>query len=98
MSHAAENGIVCLLAVSAAGRTLPVDVGALNRTLVLRNAVVFGSINANRRHYHAAATALATADRGWLERLITRRVPLHDWADALARRPDDVKPIIDLTR
>ncbi len=98
MSHAAENGIVCLLAVSAAGRTLPVDVGALNRTLVLRNAVVFGSINANRRHYHAAAAALATANRGWLERLITRRVPLHDWADALVRRPDDVKPIIDLTR
>jgi threonine dehydrogenase-like Zn-dependent dehydrogenase len=96
--HTAADGIACLLAVSAAGRTLPVDVGALNRTLVLRNAVVFGSINANRRHYQAAATALATADRGWLARLITRRVPLHDWADALTRHPDDVKPIIDLTR
>ncbi len=97
-SHTADGGICCLLAVSAGGHTMTVDVGALNRTLVLRNAVVFGSINANRRHYQAAAAALAAADRGWLERLIARRVPLGDWSDALARRPDDVKPIIDLTR
>src|SRR5207253_290498 len=97
-SHIAAGGICCLLAVSAAGHSLAVDVGALNRTMVLRNAVLFGSINANRRHYQAAAAALAAADRGWLERLITRRIPLHDWSDALARRPDDVKPIIDLTR
>ncbi len=98
MRHAADGGIVCLLAVSAAGHALAVDVGALNRALVLRNAVIFGSINANRRHYQAAATALAAADRGWLERLITRRIPLRDWSDAFVRTSDDVKPIIDLTR
>jgi hypothetical protein len=28
-------------------------------------------------------------------RLITRRVPVEQWADALTRRPDDVKPIIE---
>ena len=31
--------------------------------------------NANRRHYRAAAEALAQADPDWLERIITRRVP-----------------------
>jgi hypothetical protein len=35
------------------------------------------------------------ADRAWLDRLITRRVPLERWSDALTRRADDVKPIID---
>jgi glucose 1-dehydrogenase len=58
---------------------------------------VFGTVNANRRHYQAAATALAAADPSWLERLITRRVPLGRWSDALQRRPDDVKAVIDLS-
>ena len=91
------DGIVCLTGVSSAGRTLTIDAGALNRELVLENEVVFGTVNANRRHYQAAATALADADQAWLERLITRRVPLDGWSDALQRRPDDVKAALDLT-
>ena len=35
-------------------------------TLVLEYDVVFGTVNANHRHYEAAAEALAQADRGWL--------------------------------
>ena len=34
---------------------------------------MFGSVNANRRHYAAAAAALAKADKDWLARLITRK-------------------------
>jgi threonine dehydrogenase-like Zn-dependent dehydrogenase len=90
------DGIVCLTGVSSAGRSLTIDPGALNRELVLENELVFGTVNANRRHYQAAAGALAKADQSWLERLITRRVPLDRWAEALQRRPDDVKAIIDL--
>ncbi len=90
------DGIVCLTGVSSAGRTLTIDPGALNRELVLENELVFGTVNANRRHYQAAAAALAGADPSWLERLITRRVPLARWADALQRQPDDVKAVIDL--
>jgi threonine dehydrogenase-like Zn-dependent dehydrogenase len=95
MQVTSPNGIVCLTGVSSGGRSLQVDVGTLNRTMVLENDVVFGSVNANRRHYQAAAEALARADPAWLERLITRRVPLHRWADALRRQRDDVKPVID---
>jgi threonine dehydrogenase-like Zn-dependent dehydrogenase len=93
----APDGIVCLTGVSSGGRSLSIDAGTVNRELVLGNNVVFGSVNANRRHYAAAATALVRADQRWLERLINRRVPLKQWADALVRRPDDVKPIIDFT-
>jgi hypothetical protein len=32
-----------------------------------------------------------------LAALITRRVPLASWLDALDRRPDDVKVVVDLT-
>jgi glucose 1-dehydrogenase len=64
---------------------------------VLENRVVFGTVNANRRHYRAAAEALARANREWLERIITRRVPPEQWSDALERRPDDVKTVIDFS-
>ena len=43
-----------------------------------------------------AAEALGKADRGWLKRLITRRVPLERFEEALERRPGDVKVVIDL--
>lgn len=92
----APNGIVCLAGVSAAGVQKLVDAGALNRNIVLENDVVFGSVNANRRHYEAAAAALARADRGWLERLVTRRVPLERWREAFDSRPDDVKTVLEL--
>jgi len=61
---------------------------------VLENRVVFGSVNANRRHYEAAAQALARAKRAWLERIITRRLPLENFQEAYARSGDDVKTVL----
>jgi threonine dehydrogenase-like Zn-dependent dehydrogenase len=61
MSRTAPDGIVCLAGVSSGSRKLQFDVGDLNREMVLENHVVFGSVNANRRHYRAAAEALANA-------------------------------------
>jgi len=97
ITHNAVNGIVCLTGVSSAGRTIPLDVGDMNRVAVLENDVVFGTVNANRRHYEAAAAALARADRSWLGRLITRTVPLSRFAEGFERHPDDVKVVLDLT-
>ena len=65
--------------------------------MVLDNDVVFGSVNANRQHYAMAAQALARADKGWLARLISRRVPLARWHEALERRAGDIKVIVDFT-
>jgi glucose 1-dehydrogenase len=96
IEHNAPAGIVCLTGVSPAGRPLEVDAGAINRELVLENDVVFGSVNANLRHYRLAAEVLARADRSWLESLITRRVPLERFHEALERGDDDVKVVIEL--
>ena len=89
--QAVQNRITCLTGVSAAGTESSVDMGYLNRRMVLSNGVLFGSVNANRRHYEQAAAALARADRAWLGRLITRRVPIDRWRDAYERRSDDIK-------
>jgi threonine dehydrogenase-like Zn-dependent dehydrogenase len=95
MRTTTPGGITCLAGVSSGGRKLAIDMGNLNRELVLENDVVFGSVNANRRHYEAAAAALAKADHAWLTRLIARRVPLAQWSDALTRQPHDVKTVIE---
>jgi threonine dehydrogenase-like Zn-dependent dehydrogenase len=96
IGRTAPAGIVCLTGVSSGGHHVRIDAGALNRDLVLENDVVFGSVNANAGHYHAAVEALTRADRGWLARLVTRRVPLSDWPSALERHDHDVKVAIDL--
>lgn len=93
---AASYGIVCLTGVSSAGKAITLDGGALNRELVLDNNVVVGSVNANLHHYDLAATALARADLDWLNRLITRRVPLERAGDAFKPQPDEVKVVITL--
>ena len=96
MSNVGPGGVVVLTGVSSGGHTIAVDEGMLNRSMVLENVAVVGSVNANRRHYEAAAEALAAADNSWLERLVTRRVPLEQWRDALTRAPDDVKVVIEV--
>ena len=96
MEHIGPGGVVCLTGVSSGGRALDIDAGTLNRSMVLENEAVAGSVNANRRHYEAGAEALARADRSWLQRLITRRVRLADWAQAIERSPDDVKVVVEV--
>ena len=92
----AAAAIVCLAGLSSGVHRVPMDMTGLNRSMVLQNDVVFGSVNDNRRHYLMAATALARADQDWLRSLITRRVPLREWTRALARQPDDIKVVIDV--
>ena len=90
------DGVVALAGISGSDRTYPLEADALNKRIVLENIALFGSVNANRRHYEAAASALAAADPGWLGRLITRRVPLDRWSSAMERQPEDVKTIIQI--
>ena len=96
LTHSATDSITCLTGVSTVGAVLPLDIGGLNRNAVLANDVVFGTVNANRRHYEAGIAALAAADKGWLERLITRRVPLAEYASGFQRGPHDVKVVLEI--
>jgi threonine dehydrogenase-like Zn-dependent dehydrogenase len=97
LGHTASGGIVCLVGVSAPGHDLNVDVGGFNRTMVLDNDTVFGSVNANRQHYEDAAAALGRADKNWLSRLITRRVALEQWTQSLAPQPNDIKVVVEFS-
>ena len=96
IGHNAAGAITCLVGVSSGGARIPVDVSRLNHDMVLENDVVFGTVNANRRHYEAAVAALLRADPQWLRSLISRRVPLERWSEALQPQPDDVKVVIEV--
>ncbi len=96
MAATGTYGILCLTGISSVGKALSVDAGAINRDIVLENDVVFGSVNANLHHYALAAESLARAEVAWLERLVTRRVPLERFAEAFDPQDDDVKVVLTL--
>ena len=97
LGNAAASGIICLVGITEPGHGFDVDIGALNRTMVLDNSTVFGTVNANRLHYDMAGEALRKADKSWLEAMITRREPVERWTRSLRRQPDDIKVIVDFS-
>jgi threonine dehydrogenase-like Zn-dependent dehydrogenase len=88
------GGIVCLTGVGAGGSTTGPATADLAAGAVLRNNVVVGSVNANKRHWYKAGEALARADRAWLARLVTRRERPNDFSRALRRAPEDIKVVV----
>jgi threonine dehydrogenase-like Zn-dependent dehydrogenase len=95
-SRLVSGGIMCLTGIMNTDPNLDVDATALNRNMVLHNQVLFGSVNAGRRHWEQAAVALAAADPAWLSAMITRRIPLARWTESLAPEADDIKVVVDL--
>jgi threonine dehydrogenase-like Zn-dependent dehydrogenase len=88
------GGILCLTGVGTGGRIVGPTVADVAAAAVLKNNVVVGSVNANKRHWYKAGEALARADPSWLTRLITRRERPEDFAKALERSPEDIKVVI----
>jgi glucose 1-dehydrogenase len=95
MEHVSPGGIICLTGVGSAADPDIAAAAALATDVVLKNIVVFGSVNANRRHYYRAAKVLAAAGRSWLEQLVTQRVRPEQAGQALQRAPDDIKVVME---
>jgi threonine dehydrogenase-like Zn-dependent dehydrogenase len=87
------GGVVCLTGVGAGGIAprATADIGA---AAVLKNNVVVGSVNANKRHWYKANDRLTRLDRTWLSRLITRIEKPENCKQAMRRKPDDIKVVI----
>jgi threonine dehydrogenase-like Zn-dependent dehydrogenase len=92
------NGILCLTSVTGSETPMEICPGCLNLELVLGNRTVFGSVNANKVDFEQAVTDLTSAQEkwpGWLESIITRRVPIDRFRDGLTRRPGDMKVVVE---
>jgi threonine dehydrogenase-like Zn-dependent dehydrogenase len=88
------GGVVCLTGVGTGGRTVGPEVADVAAAAVLKNNVVVGSVNANKRHWYKAGQVLARAELSWLARLVTRREPPEEFTRALQRKPEDIKVVI----
>lgn len=91
-----EGGILCLAGVGSGGIATRA-VGDVAAGAVLKNNVIVGSVNANKRHWYKSSKALARADREWLSRLITRREKPEHFNQALERKRDDIKVVIQFS-
>ena len=89
---------MCLTGVGSGGSPIGPAVADVAAAAVLKNNVVVGSVNANKRHWYKAGEALARADRAWLARLITRREPPENFMRALQRQPEDIKVVIQFAQ
>ena len=87
------GGVVCLTGVGAGG-IAPRATADFAAAAVLKNNVIIGSVNANKRHWYKANDRLARLDRKWLSRLITRYEKPENFKQALERKPDDIKVVI----
>ena len=98
ISAIGASGIVCLTGVGHGGALPQIPTANVAASAVLKNNIVLGSVNANKRHWYKAGEALARADRAWLARLITRRESPDNFAQALQRKPEDIKVVIEFSK
>jgi threonine dehydrogenase-like Zn-dependent dehydrogenase len=91
------GGVVCLTGVGKGGAAVGASIADVAAAAVLRNNVIVGSVNANKRHWYKAGEALSHAKREWLEPLITRLEKPENFKKALEREPDDIKVVIQFS-
>jgi threonine dehydrogenase-like Zn-dependent dehydrogenase len=91
------NGALCLTGVPGPTVTVPVDAATIMRRLVLRNQLVFGSVNAGPDAFRAAVDALGEFARRWpreLATLISSRHPFDEVPSLLRRPPVGTKSVV----
>jgi threonine dehydrogenase-like Zn-dependent dehydrogenase len=94
IQEVADGGTICLTGIGSGDRSTGAATGDVAAAAVLKNNVIVGSVNANKRHWYRAGEALARADRSWLNRLITRRERPENFESALQRKADDIKVVV----
>ena len=95
----AINGVYVLTGIPGGKRPLEVDGGSLLRTLVLKNQLMFGSVNASTVHYQMAIADLVSAQLRWgalVQQLITHRHRPQDLSPVFLVHPsDEIKAVIE---
>jgi threonine dehydrogenase-like Zn-dependent dehydrogenase len=100
MQILAPNGVLCLLSVTGGFKTAEQPIEQINQKLVLGNQVVFGSVNANPRHFAMAIKDFVTIQRKWpgtLQRLITTRLPWDKYNDWFGTRGVGIKTTLEIS-
>ncbi|MBN9163590.1 MAG: zinc-binding dehydrogenase [Myxococcales bacterium 68-20] len=94
----APNGVFILSGVPAAGTPIEIDLDGIMRDIVLKNQVLFGTVNASRAAFEASVRQLEQFMGLFpdaLRSLITHRATLED-APELLHRPGGIKQVVSL--
>ncbi|MFQ6050913.1 MAG: glucose 1-dehydrogenase [Candidatus Hydrothermarchaeota archaeon] len=90
------NSVFCILGIYRELKECK-DFGNLLTEIVLKNKLIFGSVNANRRYFETGIDHMLDIKERWgnlLKELITREVKPENYAEALKKYPEDIKTVI----
>jgi glucose 1-dehydrogenase len=93
------NGVLCLLSVTGGDTVNPEPIDLINQKLVLGNQVVFGSVNANPRHFKQGVKDFVTIQRKWpgvMIQLLTNRIPWQDHKTWFTQRGSGIKSTLEI--
>lgn len=97
MKYLGTNGVFVFTGVPGRKAPIEVDTDLLMRDMVLKNQVVFGTVNAGKDAYRKAIDDIAVFRQRWpnvLRALITGRFPPEKYKDLLLGDPGGIKNII----
>jgi threonine dehydrogenase-like Zn-dependent dehydrogenase len=93
------NGVLCLLSVTGGDTMNSEPIDLINQKLVLGNQVVFGSVNANPRHFAQGVKDFVTIDKKWpgvMGQLLTNRIPWQDHKTWFTERGGGIKSTLEI--
>jgi len=99
MQYLGTNGIFIFTGVPGRKGPVEVDTDLMMRNLVLKNQVVFGTVNAGRDTFETAIRELQTFNNRWSEAvksLITGRFGMADHRELLLGKATGIKNVIQL--
>ena len=95
------NGVFIFTGVPGRKAPTPVDTDLIMRDLVLKNQVIFGTVNAGREAYEVAVRDLQEFTTRWpnvVRGLITGRFPVERVPDLLTGRPHGIKNVVQIAK
>ena len=99
MRYLGTNGIFIFTGVPGRKSPVEIDTDLMMRNLVLKNQVLFGTVNAGRDTFETAIRDLQTFSSAWPEAvksLITGRFAMTDHRELLLGKPTGIKNVIQL--
>jgi threonine dehydrogenase-like Zn-dependent dehydrogenase len=99
MKALGTNGIFIFTGVPGRKGPIEVDTDLMMRNLVLKNQVVFGTVNAGRDSFENSIRDVGTFYKRWpdaVRSLITGRFPIEAYQDLLLGRSGGIKNVIKL--
>jgi glucose 1-dehydrogenase len=93
------NGVLCLLSVTGGSGVNEEPIDRINQLLVLGNQVVFGSVNANPRHFAQGVKDFVAIEKKWpgvMSRLLTDRIPWKAHKKWFDERGSGIKSTLEI--